>query len=35
MELATLHLAAGKHLLTFHVVANGNMNLDYLEFVAK
>jgi hypothetical protein len=31
--LARLHLSAGKQLLTLHVVANGNMNFDYLEFV--
>jgi len=30
--LAKVHLAAGKQLLTLHVVANGNMNFDYLEF---
>jgi hypothetical protein len=35
MKLARLHLAAGKQLLTLHVVANGNMNFDYLEFVPE
>lgn len=35
MGLAKLHLAAGKQLLTFHIVANGNMNLDYLEFILE
>jgi hypothetical protein len=35
MGLAKLHLAAGKQLLTLHVVANGNMNFDYLEFVPE
>jgi hypothetical protein len=34
-RLARLHLAAGKQLLTLHVVANGNMNFDYLEFVPE
>src|ERR1700720_3353803 len=33
--LARLHLTAGKQLLTLHVVANGNMNFDYLEFVPE
>ena len=33
--LAKLHLAAGRQLLTLHVVANGNMNFDYLEFVPE
>jgi hypothetical protein len=33
MGFVKLHLAAGKQLLTLHIVANGNMNLDYLEFV--
>jgi hypothetical protein len=35
MGLAKLHLAAGKQLLTLYIVANGNMNLDYLEFVPE
>jgi hypothetical protein len=35
MGLARLHLAAGKQLLTLRVVANGNMNFDYLEFVPE
>ena len=33
--LAKLHLAAGRQLLTLQVVANGNMNFDYLEFVPE
>jgi hypothetical protein len=33
--LVRLHLLAGKQLLTLHVVANGNMNFDYLEFVPE
>jgi hypothetical protein len=33
--LAKLHLAAGRQLLTLRVVANGNMNFDYLEFVPE
>jgi hypothetical protein len=33
--LARLHLTAGKQLLTLRVVANGNMNFDYLEFVPE
>jgi hypothetical protein len=35
MGLARLHLAAGKQLLTLQVVANGNMNFDYLEFLPE
>jgi hypothetical protein len=35
MGLAKLHLVAGKQLLTLYIVANGNMNLDYLEFVPE
>jgi len=31
-SLATIHLKKGVHILTLHVVANGNMNFDYLEF---
>ena len=34
-RLAKVHLAAGKQLLTLHVVANGNMNFDYLEFTPE
>ena len=30
--LATVHLEAGKHVLTLHTVRNGNMNYDFLEF---
>ncbi len=30
--LTTLKLKKGIHVLTIHIVANGNMNLDYLEF---
>lgn len=31
-SLAAVKLKKGIHLLTLHVVANGNMNFDYLEF---
>ena len=31
-QLATVRLEKGIHVLTIHIVANGNMNLDYLEF---
>jgi hypothetical protein len=31
-SLATVKLKKGIHVLTLHVVANGNMNFDYLEF---
>lgn len=31
-NLTTLKLEKGIHVLTIHIVANGNMNLDYLEF---
>ena len=31
-SLATVTLKKGIHILTLHVVANGNMNFDYLEF---
>ena len=31
-SLTTTHLTKGTHLLTIHVVENGNMNFDYLEF---
>jgi len=30
--MARVHLAAGKQLLTVRILANGNINLDYLEF---
>jgi delta endotoxin len=30
--LTTIKLKRGIHVLTIHIVANGNMNLDYLEF---
>jgi hypothetical protein len=30
--LTTVSLKKGVHILTLHVVANGNMNFDYLEF---
>jgi hypothetical protein len=30
--LTTVKLNKGVHILTLHVVANGNMNFDYLEF---
>lgn len=31
-QLARISLKKGVHVLTIHIVANGNMNLDYLEF---
>jgi hypothetical protein len=31
-QLTTIDLKKGIHVLTIHIVANGNMNLDYLEF---
>ena len=31
-SLTTVNLQKGTHVLTIHIVANGNMNLDYLEF---
>jgi hypothetical protein len=31
-SLAVVRLEKGTHVLTLHVVANGNMNFDYLEF---
>ena len=31
-SLTTVKLKRGVHILTLHVVANGNMNFDYLEF---
>ncbi|HEX3386722.1 MAG TPA: carbohydrate-binding protein [Mucilaginibacter sp.] len=31
-SLATVKLPNGAHTLTLHVVANGNMNFDYIEF---
>jgi hypothetical protein len=31
-SLTTVKLKKGIHILTLHVVANGNMNFDYLEF---
>jgi hypothetical protein len=31
-SLTTVNLKKGVHILTIHIVANGNMNLDYLEF---
>jgi hypothetical protein len=34
-QLATVRLEKGIHVLTIHIVANGNMNLDYLEFRQK
>jgi len=32
INLASVSLPQGKHVLTLHTVANGNMNYDYLEF---
>ncbi|HEV8082522.1 MAG TPA: carbohydrate-binding protein [Chitinophagaceae bacterium] len=34
-SLTTIQLKKGLHLLTLHVVENGNMNFDYLEFVKE
>ncbi|MDB5145881.1 MAG: carbohydrate-binding protein, partial [Mucilaginibacter sp.] len=34
-QLAAVSLEKGIHVLTIHIVANGNMNLDYLEFKQK
>ncbi len=34
-SLTTIHLQKGLHLLTLHVIENGNMNFDYLEFVKE
>jgi hypothetical protein len=34
-NLATVTLPQGKHVLTLHVVEQGNMNFDYLEFKRK
>jgi hypothetical protein len=31
-SLTKVKLSKGAHILTLHVVANGNMNFDYLEF---
>ncbi|GAC1300137.1 MAG: hypothetical protein NVSMB24_00030 [Mucilaginibacter sp.] len=31
-ELGSVKLKKGVHILTLHVVSNGNMNFDYLEF---
>ncbi len=31
-SLVTVNLLKGTHVLTIHIVTNGNMNLDYLEF---
>jgi hypothetical protein len=31
-SLTTINLKGGIHILTLHVVSNGNMNFDYLEF---
>ncbi|HEY2581868.1 MAG TPA: carbohydrate-binding protein [Mucilaginibacter sp.] len=33
-SLATVKLKKGMHILKLHVIANGNMNFDYLEFSA-
>ncbi len=35
VDLATVALPEGKHVLTLHVVEQGNMNFDYLEFKSK
>lgn len=34
-DLAAVALSRGKHVLTLHVVDQGNMNFDYLEFKLK
>jgi Carbohydrate binding module (family 6) len=31
-SLSSIQLSKGTHLLTLHIVENGNMNFDYLEF---
>jgi hypothetical protein len=31
-SLTSIHLSKGTHLITLHVVENGNMNFDYLQF---
>jgi len=31
-SLSKVDLIKGIHVLTIHIVTNGNMNLDYLEF---
>jgi hypothetical protein len=30
--IGSIKLTKGKHVLTLHIVSNGNMNLDYLDF---
>ncbi|MEP7253579.1 MAG: carbohydrate-binding protein, partial [Ginsengibacter sp.] len=34
-SLTTIHFKRGMHLLTMHIVGNGNMNFDYLEFIKE
>jgi hypothetical protein len=34
-EIAVVRLPAGRNVLTFHVLTQGNMNLAYLDFVRK
>lgn len=34
-SLTSINLKKGRHVLTLHVVDNGNMNFDYLEFVKR
>ncbi|CAN5220118.1 hypothetical protein BH11BAC6_BH11BAC6_15060 [soil metagenome] len=34
-SLTTINITKGVHLLTLHVVTNGNMNFDYLEFAKQ
>jgi hypothetical protein len=34
-NIATVTLPAGEHVLTLHVIDQGNMNFDYLEFTLK
>ena len=31
-SIGTINLKKGTHVLTLHIVSNGNMNLDYLDF---
>ena len=34
-SLTTIHFKRGMHILTLHVVENGNMNFDYFEFIKE
>lgn len=33
--IGVIHLAKGVHVLTLHIISNGNMNLDYLKIEKK